>query len=481
MKNKKPIQHQQHGFIMPVLLFTITLIVTMMAFVGSLSLTTYNLASREAYKVNAQLAADAGLDVGIHEFNLDNTWTGTSSSDPHWSGVGDEINLLDTPSLRTTYETDILPGASDDRRIIAVIARSYSPSTSATPKITRRYEVDLQSVTSGYGPSSVVSGVGGLVLNNNAKITGGDVVVNGTIALGNNSQIGLSSTPTDNAVNVRVSHINCPNPPDSTYPRTCAAGENGEPITIGSNAKIYADVRATNQISGSSMFNPGLVPNQTFPPVILPDYDRQAHKDAVAVERAPSHTDISCGSNGTKTWPENVKITGNVNLGNNCTVTLSGNVWITGNLGFGNNAKMKIPNSVGINPPVIMVDGSNGVTFGNNATIQANNVKTGAYIISYWSADSSCSPECMNVTGVNLVNSQNVVKINLSNNGSAPGSILYARWSRVRVSNNGAVGALAGQSIELGNNAVINFTSSLPGSDNMIVTWVKRGYMRVFE
>ncbi len=481
MTNTQQAEGEQNGFIMPVLLFTITLIVTMMAFVASLSLTTYNLATREAYKVNAQLAADAGLDVGIHEFNLDNAWVGTNSSDPNWSGVGDEINLLNTSNLRTTYETEILPGASEDRRIIAVVARSYSPATSTTPKITRRYEIDLQSVTAGYGPSSVVSGVGGLVLNNNAKITGGDVVVNGTIALGNNAQIGLSSTSTENAVNVRVSHINCPNPPDSTYPRICGWGENGEPISVGNNSKIYADVRATNQTNGASMFNPGLIPDQTFPPIILPDYDRQAHKDAVAAERAPSHTDISCGSNGTKTWPGNVKITGNVNLGNNCTVTLSGNVWITGNLAFGNNAKMKIPNSAGTSPPVIMVDGSNGVSFGNNSAIQANNVNTGAYVIAYWSADSSCSPECVNVTGVNLANSQNVVKINLSNNGSAPGSILYARWSRVRISNNGAVGALAGQSIELGNNAVVNFTSSLPDSDNMVVTWVKRGYMRVFE
>lgn len=481
MKLSAQTRLKQSGFIMPVLLFTITLIVTMMAFVGSLSLTTYNLATREAFKVNAQLAADAGLDVGIHEFNLDSTWAGTNNADPNWSGVGDEINLLDTPGLRTTYETDILPGTSDDRRVVSVTARSYSPSTSTTPKITRRYEVDMQAVTLGYGPSSVVSGVGGLVLNNNAKITGGDVVVNGTIKLDDNAQIGLSTTPLENAVNVRVSHINCPNPPDNTYPQTCAAGQNGEPISIGSNAKIYADVRATNQTNGTSMFNPGLVPNQTFPPIILPDYDRLGQKDAVVVERSPTHTDISCGNNGTKTWPANVKITGNVSLGNNCTVTLSGNVWITGNLTFGNNAKIKVPNTATTIPPVIMVDGNNGVAFGNNSMIQPNNVNTGAYVIAYWSADTSCSPECADVTGTNLAASQNVVKINLNNNGSAPGSILYARWSRVRVANNGAVGALAGQSIELGNNAVINFTSSLPGSDNMVVTWVKRGYMRVYE
>lgn len=480
-----PANAKSNGFIMPVLLFTLAFIVTIIGLVGSLSLTTYNLATREAYKVNAQMAADAGLDVGIHKFNLDNSWTGTSSSDPGWSGVGDEINLLDTPKLRTTYETDIIDGASENRKIISVTARSYFPSDSTTAKITRKYEVDLQAVTSGTGPSSVVSGVGGLVLSNNAKITGGDVVVNGTITMGNNSQIGLSSTPVGNAVNIRVAHTNCPSPATSAYPRVCGSGENGQPITVGTNAKIYADVRATNQTNSTNMFNPGLVPNQTVPPVILPAYDRAGQKAAVTTTLPPNNSTIACGNNQTKNWPANLKITGNITLGNNCTVNLAGNVWITGNLTFGNNSKIKVPDSVGTNMPVIMIDGSGGLVIGNNGTVQTNSSGTGIYFIAYWS--SACSivgespPDCSEITGTALKNSQDVVKIDLSNNGSAPGSILYSRWSRARVSNNGAIGAVAGQSIELGNNAVINFTASVPGSNNLTITWVKRGYMRVYD
>jgi hypothetical protein len=80
-----------------------------------------------------------------------------------------------------------------------------------------------------------------------------------------------------------------------------------------------------------------------------------------------------------------------------------------------------------------------------------------------------------------LYASQGTQTINLANNGAAPASILYAYWSKVTVSNNGAIGAVAGQTVQLGNNAVINFTSSVPGSDNRITTWVKRGYMRVYN
>lgn len=455
---------------MPVLLFTVTLITAIIGLVASLALTNYNLASREAYKVNAQMAGDAGLDIGIHEYNLDNAWTGTAG----------EVTLLDTPKLRTTYETSILPGSSDDRKVVAVTARSYSPSTATQPKITRHYELDIEAVTSGNGPSSVVAGVGGLVLSNNAKITGGDVVVNGTILMGDNSQIGLSSTPETNAVNVRVAHMNCPIPVDANYPRVCGSGENGQPITIGNNGKVYADVRATNQTTSTNMFNPGLVPNQIVDPVSLPAYDRDAHKAAVTQTLPSTDSTIACGNNGTKTWPANVKITGNVSLGNNCNVNLSGNVWLTGNLTFGNNAKINVPDSAGSTMPVVMVDGTNGLIINNNGFVDPNNVDTGVYFIAYW-ANSSCSPDCTNLTGQDLKNSQDVVKINLDNNSSAPGSILYSRWSRVKVSNNGEIGAVSGQSIELGNNAVINFTATVPGSSNLRTTWVQRGYMRVYD
>ncbi len=463
-------QINTHGFIMPVLLFTVSFIATMLALVGSLSLSTYNLASRESYKVNAQLAADAGLDVGIEKFNLDNNWTGT----------GSEVTLLDTTRLRTTYHTSILAGTSDDRKIVSVIARSYSPGSATTPKITRRYEVDINAVTFPNGPPSVISGVGGLILNNNAKITGGDVVVNGTITVGGLAQIGLSTTPVANAVNIRVAHTNCPTPVNATYPSVCGPGENGQPITINNNGVIYADVRATNQTNGTSMSNPGLVPNQTISPTILPDYDRDGQKAAVTQTLPATDSIIACGNNATKTWPANIKITGNIVLGNNCTITLSGNVWLTGNLIFGNQAIIKVADSLGSTRPVMMIDGSAGIIINNNGVVQPNNIGTGAYFISYWSAG-TCSPDCSNVTGTDLKASQDFVTVDLQNNGSAPASILYARWSRSRVSNNGGIGAVAGQSIELGNNAVINFTASVPGSSNFTGTWVMRGYMRVYE
>ncbi|HET7827762.1 MAG TPA: hypothetical protein VFK97_02760, partial [Candidatus Saccharimonadales bacterium] len=185
-------------------------------------------------------------------------------------------------------------------------------------------------------------------------------------------------------------------------------------------------------------------------------------------------------SGGVVNWPANVKITGNVSTPNNCTAKINGNVWITGSLTLGNNAKLAIQASVGSTTPDIVIDGSGGMVFGNNSAIVPNTSNTGPEILTFWSADSTCSPDCTTVTGTNLYNSQKTTTINLSNNGSAPRTTLYAYWSQVSISNNGALGAVAGQTVSLGQNAVITFTASVPGSNNLVTTWVKKDYVRVF-
>jgi len=456
------------GFVLPVFTITILLVSFMVISISSGASLNYRRAARETYNVNAQLAADAGLDEALIELTADSSWTGS----------GGEINLLDTANLRTTYETTVSDGASSSLKIISVVSRSYSPADSVVPDVTRRYEIDVEAVTSGTAPASVVSGVGGLVLSNNAKISGGDVLVNGRITLSNNAQIGLSTNP----VNVRVAHQSCPNPPDASFPQVCGSGENGQPITIGNNGRIYGDVRATNQTDGSQMSNPGLIAGQTFDPVPLPDYDREAHKAAVASELTA--VEASCGNNGVRTWPANVKIDGDVSVGNNCRVNILGDVWITGRLNGSNNIQIVVDDSVGTNPPTFMIDGTtssnNHFTIGNNGRIVPNSDGSGVQIIAFWSA-AACSPDCGDVTGPALANSQNQETIVLSNNGSAQNSVFYSRWSKIRVSNNGGLGAVAGQTVELGDNAVISFTAAVPGSDNLITTWVKRGYMRVYQ
>lgn len=425
------------------------------------SSSSFQVARQDQLRTMAQLAADGGADLAIEQINQNDSW----------NGVG-ETTLHNDGTFKSTYAVAVTDNSSTSKTL-AVTGRTYWPSGSATAATSITLQIDLEAVTSGgTGPSSVVSGVGGLVLSNNAKISGGDVEVNGTISLSNNAQIGLSTNP----VNVRAADQTCPKPPDSTYPQVCSGGS--QPISMGSNAKIYGNVQANNQTSGNNMFNPGLVAGSGVTPSTLPVYDRSSF--TVGSTHSPTDSGIACGTNGNVTWPANVKITGSVALGNNCTVTLTGSVWITGSLSPSNNVKIKVADSLGSTQPVIMIDGSSGFTTGNNNTIVPNASGTGIELVTFWSAG-SCSPNCTSLTGTDLYNSQSQTTINLSNNFSANNSVFIAQWSKLVVSNNGGLGAVGGQTVSLSSNAVINFTSSVPGSDNRVTTWVKRSYERVYN
>lgn len=468
---------RQKGFILPTLLFVTMLMSFVIMYAASMALSYSNIANRETYKVNAQMAADAGIDQALALLNT----SGIAS----FNGAElNETELLNAGKYRTTYIKSIADGATADEKTLLVIGKTYAPANASVPTAERRYKVDIRAVTSGNTPASVVSGVGGLILNGNAKITGGDVVVNGTITVNNNAQIGLSTNP----VNVRAAHQSCPVTFGPTYPSVCASGENGQPITA--NGLIYGNVQAQNQTNGANMYLPGLTANYAQV-VQVPLYDRPAHKSAVTSTYSSNDDDIEC-VNGKATWLANIKISGNVSLSNNCTITVNGNVWITGNLTFGNGSKIKIAESASTTRPVIMIDGKTGLVFSNNSSIVNNSLGTGvSFVTSWWNTDTGSNGgftcggiadplDCTNVTGLALYSSQNTKTIDFSNNATAPGSIFRSSWSKTYIANNGQLGAVSGQTVELGNNAVVNFTSYVPGSDNLLITWAKRGYMRIY-
>lgn len=464
-----PIKKFDTGFILPILLVTILFVTLTIIYVTSLSLTSYSLAATNIHRTNAQLTADAALDVALATINTGAISTYSSTYTP-------ETTLMSDGSGTTTYQIAVNDTSDPRKKAIAVTARSKVGNIT---KITRKYELDIEAVTDGTGPAAVVSGVGGLILNNNSRITGGDVIVNGKVQVNNNAQIGLSSNP----VNLRVAYQSCPVPVTSSYPQVCTTGQ---PITA--NGPIYADVKAQNQTTTTNMSLPGLT-SSSFAPIVVPGYDRATHKAGVVVTYAPTAPQLACGTS----WPANVKITGDVTLSNNCNITLLGNVWITGNLSFGNNARFTVSNTLNTTRPAIMIDGSAGIVFGNNAVITPNSSAAGAEIITmWWNTDTSTNGgftcggitdplDCTAVTGLALSTSQGALTIDYSNNSTASGTILQALWSRVNISNNGAIGAVSGQTIQLGNNAVINFTASIPGSSNLVVIWTKRGYIRVYQ
>ncbi len=462
--------NSQNGFVLASLIISTTLLVAVAVAVTTLIINNYSLSVRDTRRLSAQLAADSAADRAIAELNNDANWTGT---------VG-EIELMNNGNYRSTYETAVLAGASPSEKIINVTGRTYAPASAVTPSSTRKYSVDLRSLGSAGGTFSIVTGVGGLILNNSAKIVDGDIYVNGTITMTNTAQIGLSS----NSVNVKVANQSCPLAGGPSYPTVCAAGE---PISISNPAHIYGNVCATHQSDGSGMSDGGLDGACADPPPLaLPPHDRIAQQVNITTTTSDAYY-TNCDSNtATRTWPGGLKIVGDVVIKKKCEVTIEGDVWITGNLSMSNSAKLIISDSISLggintvdaNYPSVMVDGTTGIEIGNSSQITANSSDTGAQLITYWS-DAACSPDCADVTGQDLFDSSTVTTIYLEQSAQAPASILYAKWSQIDLNNGGDIGALVGQKVKLRNSAAVTFGASFGGGGGPSpITWLVDNYRR---
>lgn len=451
---KKPAY--QNGSIILVVLITMPFLILMTIYFMQLAITSMQVARLDQLHTEAQLAADAGADYAIQQLGADNTWTGTTG----------EYTVHDDGKLCTKFTANLT--GDDTAKEAAIVGRAYWPTCSGTARRTVKIKLDLRPVTS--GNFSVISGAGGLIMTNSSKVVGGAVFINGTITMSNTAQIGLTTKP----VSVKVAHQFCPEPADASYPRVCAAGEDGEPINITSpNAHIYGEVKATNQTDGSNMSSPGLV-SGTVDPEPLPTHDRDSQK--AAATNMMTAADASCSGNTTKTWPANTKITGDVTVSNKCKVTVEGDVWVTGSLNIRNNdTKLIVANSLGTSRPHIMVDAAAGISISNSAGLTTNSVGTGFEFITFHST-ASCSPDCASVTGVDLANSRSITTITIDTSGDAANSVFYAYWTQVSLANSGQIGALIGQTIRLSNSGTITFGSSI--STGAQVTWVVKGYRR---
>lgn len=446
-------KQNQKGSILLVFILTLPFLILMAMYYTQLSLTSFQVAHFDQLHTEAQLAADAGADYAIEQLAQNNSWTST----------GGDVQLRSDGKLRTTFSASI--SGNDTAKTIAVTGKTFWPTNSATPNRTVKIYIDLRPITS--GNYSVVAGEGGLVMSNASKIVGGDIYINGSIQLSNTAQIGLST----NSAKVFVANERCPLTADATYPRVCNSGEANNPITVTNSSHIYGTVTATYQTNGSGMTNPGLV-SGTAPVQALPVYDRAAQKAAATNNMTGAAA--SCSGGGTVNWPANTKITGNVTLSNSCKATIRGNVWITGTLTTSNTSQLIVDPSVGSTRPVIMVDGPGGADFSNSSQIVQNSSGTGVEVITFYSS-AGCSPDCATVTGTALATSRFVTTINLANSSAGSTSIFYAYWTKVQVSNSGAIGALIGQTIQLSNTGTITFGSS-SGIGN--TTWVVNGYRR---
>ncbi len=468
------------GFFIVSVIVTMTFMFLISLSVFNLVINNFRLAKEEQYRLAAQFAADAGIDAGIIHLN-------TSES---WPGSGGEVAFFTDPSneYSTTYETTA-SGTSIDERVLTVTGRVYVPAGNVgSPRFTRKYSVDMRGLGDGELAYGLVTGVGGLILENNAKIVAGDVHVNGTLSLSNFSQIGTTIRPLD----VNVAHHSCPVGGGATYPEKCTSGD---PITINQKAHIYGDVCAANQTDGSSMTNTGLNMSCADPASLpLPPHDRATQKTNIVYEAGVNTSNglayyTDCDTNnpsGKRTWEGQLKIDGDVYIAKGCEITVTGDVWITGKLVMENSAALIVddsivlgsPNTVVPDYPSIMIDSQDGVLLKNSSSVEGNSSNVGAQLVTYWS-EAACSPDCATVTGQDLYDSSSVTTISLQEAAQAPNSLLYSKWSQVDMNNGGDIGALIGQTVVLRNSASVTFGITISGTGGTVSeTWLVDNYRR---
>lgn len=453
--SNKNIKDREDGVILPAIVLVMLALTVSALALASFSISQISTTKRQVYETGGLLVAEAGAEKTLSQLNQDSNFSGYSSEQEFFNN---------TNQGRGTYTTTVSAGSLQNEKIITSTSKIYRPYKN-TASITRKVRlIVVGTSTSSY---SVQTGPGGLIMSNSATIANGNVYINGYLQMSNSSRIGSTSGP----VKVWVAHNNCPTTGGSTYPAQCTSGQ---PITLNNSAHIYGEVYATNQTNGNGMSNPGLIAGSSAPPVSLPNYDRQAQVSAVA--STITGAAASCSNGQTRTWNANTKITGNVTISNNCQVTVNGNVWITGNFNISNSTSIKVGSGV-TSVPTIMVDGSNGATFSNSSSVLANANNIGFQFITFHSA-ASCSPNCSDVTGVDLYNSRNLTTISISNSSLGAGSSFYSRWSKIQVNNGGAVGAILGQTIQLSNSGNISFGTLLSSGTSV---WSIKNYQQIFE
>lgn len=453
------------GALLPTTLIVLLFLLSIGLTLTGLALTQLQSAQRGVAQSNSLMAAEAGVEMAIHELNLDDDF----------EGYTEEQEWFDTDQQgRGTYQVEVQGGAIAEEKIVISTGKVYSHG-SDEPSHTSRVRAVMVGTTI-QEDRAVRAGAGGLVLQGNAGISNGPVHVDGRIDMSGNANIGSQNQP----VNVDVGYYACPPGGGSDYPRLCTSSDDADqPIAIDNNNHIYGDVCANGQSDGDSMSHGGLNENcAEVDQLGLPGnefHDREAQQDAVEeVYSAPNQG--SCGGQQNITWPANLHIQSDVSAGGGCQVSVEGDVWIDGDLSIRANSSVRIADGVE-EPPFIMVDGENGVDLSSNDGILPNEDGVGAVVITFYST-ADCSPDCINVTGSDLQDSEQVETIRLGANANAPATIFYARWTEVNMGGNATTGGLIGQIVRMQGTGDVVFGEELSSGEQV---WSIVNYHRVFE
>jgi hypothetical protein len=483
MSNLPKNQSNERGYILLLILISAFVFTIALMGITKLSFSTYRASRHALLNLSALAVTEGGADAAIVALNtaanLGSPYTGTTAPSSNICALANSsaksanaVTLYNNATQgKATYETciednTVINDATDPaknryEKVLYSVGKIYQPATATFPVAVSRVKLILEGVSS--GDYSVQSGPGGLITNNSAVITNGNVYVGGTLSMSSSSQIGTLSAPST----VKVGNYNCPaTSPYSGYPLLCSSIN---PITIINTAHIYGDVYANSQVDGSGMSNGGLKGSSGVGSVSLPSYD-----EAGQISRVTNTLggDQVCGGTSTLTIQANTKITGDLLMSNNCNVYLKGDLWIYGKL-TATQKSFLVADPSATSTIHVMIDGASGITLDQQSGVAANNSGVGFEIATNYST-AACGSNCSSVTGQDLVNSMAVTTVNLNNQSLAAGATFYARWTALTLSQGGTIGSILAQKITLANSGSIAFGHSVAGTTTF--SWSVRYY-----
>lgn len=463
------VNNERGMILVSVLVLTAVLMIIGFSLLSASSSQLY-LASTDVANVNATQVAEAGVEQSVKELNDSDSFAGYATAQ----------TLFSNQTQGTGTFTVSIANSPDDSnaKIVTATGKVYRYGQ-VKPISTKKVRVTVVGTSSnGY---SVHTGPGGLILGGSANITNSDVYVNGTITMTGASKIGTASQP----LKVYAANYACPTgtSPGPTYPQVCSSTQ---PISLAYSTAIYGTTCATGQTNPGPNNNfktgttgQGLVVGCTAPQVSTPTYDRAAHISAVTTTKTSTDSSVDCtqwlsGIAFTRTWPANLKLTGNVNIASSCDLTLTGNVYITGNLTIGGAAKIRVSDSVGATRPVIIVDGT--ISAAGSGGLIANSSGTGAEFISFKST-AACNPSCTSVTGTDLKTSQGLQTVTVGGGGNMAAGVYYAYWGKIVVTGSGNIGAAIGQTVDMSGAGTVTFGTGVGAGAR---TWTITSYQQLY-
>lgn len=462
--------NNQGSLLGAVLVITIALTIVGLSLV-TLVTSDFKVTTKNVSDANALLVAEAGIEQSVKQLNTNDAFAGYPTAQEFFNNETQGYG---------TFITTVEDNAVSNAKTITSTGKIFRSDSSTTPLSTRK--VRVTAVGTGSQGYSVFTGPGGLILTGSANITNSDVFVNGTLSLSGAAKIGTY----DNPVNVDVANQACPtgSSPGSSYATVCTSTE---PITMAYSTNIYGTVCATGQTSTGPHNNiqagnggAGLKAGCTTPPGSQPAYDRLAHIAKMTTTASGTDANYNCSTwknpvGFVRTWPANLKLTGNVSASSSCDLTITGDVYITGNLTIGGAAKIKVADSVGSTRPVIVVDGT--IDVGGSAQLIANSSGTGIHFISYKS-NASCASTCTTITGNELKSTQSYQTVTVGGASNLPGMIFQAYWGKIKIGGSGNLGSAVGQTVDLSGAGTVTFGTELSSGSK---TWTISSYQQLYD